>query len=357
MLQPKSFTRSHLRIAINACLAVVFCIVALTACNSGEKLPDVSNIKVDLHTKRLDKDLAALDTNALPAGLQKLNTKYPEFLNFFLDTLMGFEIKGNYSDTTTGIQHGLKTFLTYKDYKGLLDTVAKHYPDTKETDEQLTKGFQYMKYYFPNYQVPQVIYMVSWLNNWGAFTFGDTTLGIGLDMFLGDTYPFYKSVGLPDYTNSHLRPAYIPVAAFTVVYENMHPFIKEDRTLLDMMIQKGKEQYFLKQVVPFAADTTCLGYTEKQLKWCKENEANVYNFFVHDNLFYEKEFERVLRYVMDGPSSTGMPPQSPGNIGTWLGLQMVESYMKEHPQTTLPMLLNQNTDPLKFLQDSKYKPR
>lgn len=357
MLRSKSFASFKSRNIFQLFIAVMIAVIAFSACNSGEKLPDVSNIKVNPHTKRLDRDLAALDTNALAAGLQQLHKKYPEFLDFFLDTLMGFEIKGNYVDTSTGIQHGLKTFLTYKDYKGLLDTVAKHYPDTKETDEQLTKGFQYMKYYFPNYQVPQVIYMVSWLNNWGAFTFGDTTLGIGLDMFLGAGYPFYKSVGLPDYTYTHLRPAYIPVAAFTVIYENMHPFVKEDRTLLDMMIQKGKEQYFLKNVVPYAADTTRLGYTEKQLQWCKDNEAQIYNFFVHDNLFYEKEFERVLRYVMDGPNSTGMPPQSPGNIGSWLGLQIVDAYMKEHPQTTLPMLLDQNIDPLKFLQESKYKPR
>ena len=352
MLKYMSFTRFRY-----ICYAAIICMLTFTACNSGEKQPDVSDIKVNLQIKRLDKDLAALDTNALAVGLQKLNQKYPDFLNFFLDTLMGFEIKGNYVDSSNGIQHGLKTFLTNKDYKGLLDSVNRHFPDTKQTDEQLSKGFQYMKYYFPNYRVPQVIYMISWLNNWGAFTFGDTTLGIGLDMFLGDKYPFYKSVGLPDYTYTHLRPAYIPVAAFTVIYQDMHPFIKEDRTLLDMMIQKGKEQYFLKKIVPYVADTTRLGYTEKQLQWCKNSEAEVYNFFVQANLFHEKEFERILRYVMDGPSSTGMPPQSPGNIGSWLGLQIVEAYMKEHPQTTLPMLLNENTDPLKFLQESKYKPR
>ena len=64
-----------------------------------------------------------------------------------------------------------------------------------------------------------------------------------------------------------------------------------------------------------------------------------------------------MRYVMDGPSATGMPSDSPGNIGAWLGLQIVEAYMNEHPDMTLPELVDAPIDAQRFLLESKYKPR
>ena len=329
----------------------------LGSCGGGEKIPDVSNIQVEIQSRRLDRDLAALDTNKLVEGLRTLKGKYPDFLDFYLDTLMGFGVKGNYADTSQAIQLGLRGFLTQKDYKGVFDTVAKHFPDTKKEEAALVKGFQFMKYYYPDYRVPKVVYLVTGLANWGAFTFGSGTVGIGLDMFLGANYPFYKSVDLPDYMGRHFSPAYMPVAVFSAIYQDRYPFVMESRNLLDMIIQKGKEQYFVSKMLPYAPDSVRLAYTQKQIDWCKHNEAEVYNFFIRENLFYSKDWQRILRYVNEGPNSTGMPPQSPGNIGSWLGLQIVRSYMQKHPEMTLPQLLSQHEEPQVFLEESKYKPR
>ncbi len=342
-----------------SCLCSLFIISALfmSSCNSGDKIPDVSAIKIDMRTQNLEQDLAVLDTNNLAAGLVQLRNKYPEFLNFYLDTLMGFSIHNNYSDTTSGIRLGLHLFLTNKDYRGLFDTVAKYYPNTKDVDAELVNGFKFVKYYYPEYNVPEVIYLVSGLNNWGAFTFGHEVVGVGLDMFLGGQYPFYRSVGLPDYLNPHLCRAYIPVAVFSTVYQGQHPFMTGDRPLLDMMIQKGKEQYFLHKVLPHVDDTTLFGYNSNQLEWCNNSEAMIYNFFATRNLFYEKEFEKVMRYVNDGPNSTGMPAQSPGNIGTWLGYKIVSAYMQQHSKLTMQELLANKDDAQAFLEASKYKPR
>lgn len=357
MLRASSFQQMNILSKAGSwlCIAMVG-MITLAGCNSGEQVPDVSGIKVNLQTQRFDRDLSQLDTNNMGAGLKGLEQKYPYFLNFFLDTLMRFEIKGNYSDSTPGIKAGLRVFLTNKDYKGLFDSVNKHFPATRGLEEQLTKGFQYMTYYYPQYKVPHVVYFISWLNNWAAFTLNDNTLGIGLDMFLGDKYPFYKSVGLPEYMNTHFRPDYIPVAAFTAIYNDMYPFEVDGKNLLNMIIQKGKQQYFLKKVLPFVADSTRYGYTQKQLDWCKNNEGEVYNFFVREGLFYETNWQKILRYVNDGPNSTGMPPQSPGNIGSWLGYQIVAAYMKEHPKTTLDQLFK-NGNEQQFLQESRYKPK
>lgn len=319
--------------------------------------PDVSNISVEITAQRLDKDLYAIDTNHLGDGLKKLQNKYPEFLGFYLDTLMGFSINGNFSDTSMGVQKGLGTFLTHKDYRGVFDTVFAHYPDEQPINDVLAKGFKYIKYYFPEYKEPNIIYLVSGLNNYGALTYGSNTIGIGLDMFLGAQYPFYKSVGIPEYFSRQLTQDYIPVAVMRTVYRETNPFNVDGKDLLTMMIQSGKEMYYLSKILPFVPENVRLAYSQEQLDWCEANEAMVYDFFVRQELLYETNLQKVVRYVMDGPSATGMPGESPGNIGAWTGLQIVKAYMDEHSELSLKELISAPIDAQRFLLESKYKPK
>lgn len=337
-------------------LLIVAALLFQFSCNNGPKHPDVSNITIQLKTQRLDKDLAAIDTSNVAAGLQQLQPKYPAFLDFYLDTLMGFGINGHYGSSERGIKLGLQPFLAHKDIRGLFDTVQQHFPDTKSIDDALTEGFRYMKYYYPSFTAPEVVYLITGLNQWSVFTVDSSILGVGLDMYLGPQYPFYNAVQIPEYVIQKCKPEYIPVNAFQAIYRNRHPFEMEERTLLDMMIQRGKEQYFLTKVLPETADTLRFGYSQKQLDWCEKNEAEVYNFFITKNLLYDTHLQQVARYITEGPTSTGMPPESPGNIGTWLGYQIVKAYMEQHPDMKMETLFAQENAQA-ILQESKYKPK
>jgi hypothetical protein len=351
--------------------SVFFALLLYSCNNTNEKIPDVSNINVSLQTSRFDLDLYAIDTNHIGEGLQKLKVKYPDFLNYFLDTVMAYGINGNYSDTTKGVREGLRPFLCFKDFKGLEDTIKKYYPDSKETDKQtcseldepITDAFRFMKYYFPACQAPRIIYLNMGLSNWPSFPLDKTTFCIGLDMFLGDQFPYYKSIGVPGYMLSHVRKSYLPVSLFSTIYRSMHPFNSDDKTLLDLIIQRGKEQYFLHKIFPRAADSLLFGFTQLQVNWCKANEASIYNFFIHENLLYNKESHNIMPYINDGPFAKGLEASTdtvkytPGNIGAWLGYKIVSAYMAQHPDSALSTLLNQQTDPAKFLDDAKYRPR
>ena len=238
----------------------------------------------------------------------------------------------------------------------MFDTVARHSPDTKDIDEQLTSGFQYLKHYIPSTKEPKIIYMVSWLNNWAAITY-ENIVGIGLDMFLGPEYPYYRSKGIPDFMNLQLKKEYIPVAVFRSIYQDKVPFMMDNRTLLDMMIQRGKELYFLDKVLPFVPEHVRYAYTPGQLEWCRNNETEVYNFFIQQKMLYDNNWQKILRYVSDGPTSAGMPGESPGNVGSWIGLRIVQAYMAENPKVTLEQLMAKNMDAQRFLLESKYKPK
>lgn len=331
-------------------------ILSFASCKGPGSEPDVSQVKVTLTSHRFDRDIATIDTNNIPQALVALKKNYSDFLDFWLDDLMQFGVNGNYNLDNPGVGKALRQFLSYKDFRGLFDTVAAHFPNTKLIETPLSKGFQYWKYYYPQRSIPKIVYFVSGLNNWSAVTLDTAIVGIGLDMYLGPNYPFYKSVMIPDYIIKNLTPEMAPVNVFKAIYEAKFPFNPENKTLLQMMVEKGKEQYFLSKILPFLAPELRLGFTKSQLDWCNKNEALAYNFFVKANFLYEKNWAKVLRYVNDGPESAGMPKESPGNIGTWLGWQIVKAFVAKHPEKKLDEILSQN-DAQKMLQEGAYKPR
>ena len=339
-------------------------LLATTGCGSNsEKAPDVSNVNINLQTQRFDLDLYALDTNHLAEGLVKLHQKYPDFLDYFLDTLMAYNIHRQYNDTVKGVREGLRVFLTFKDFKGLEDTIKKYYPTNTDVDDALKGGFKLLKYYVPSYHIPHIMYLNMGLSNWPSFPLDSTTVCIGLDMFLGDQYPYYKSIGVPDYMGAHLRRNYIPVSVFSTVYKAAHPYIQDERTLLDLMLQRGREQYFLHKIMPQLPDSVLFGFTQIQLDWCNKNEADIYNFFVRNEMLYNKESVSRFSYVCDGPFAQGMEPPSdivkytPGNVGTWLGYKIVTAYMNRFQKTPLSGLVDMKPDASRFLDSARYRPR
>lgn len=347
-------------------LTLLIALLFLSSCGGGDnnKTADISNIKVTLQTYRFDKDMYAIDTNHIADGLVKLRQKYPDFLDFFVDTLMPYGIHGNYSDTAAGIRQGLREYLTFHDYVDLQDTIMKYYPDTRATDAAITEAYRYMKYYLPATTVPRIIYINRILSNSTPVFSVDSTLScICLDRFLGPQFPIYASVGVPGYMGPHMRSSYIPVAHFRDVYEATHQFVIEDRTLLDLMIQRGKEQYFLHKIMPASPDSVLFGFTGIQVTFCEKNEAELYNYFIQNNLLYNKHEMTIGTYVVDGPFAKGIgsptDPGSPtpGNIGTWMGYRIVAAYMAQNPKMTLKELLDSKPEPGKFLEAAHYKPR
>ncbi len=347
--------RTGRKIAQSFYLTALMAAFVVAGCNSDNK-PDVDNVVIELETRRLDRDLASLDTGKIRDELEVLKRKYPDFLDFYLDTLMGFGIRGNYDANSDAIRLGLKPFLIHTDIRGVFDSVAQHFPDTKETEKELTRGFRYLKHYFPDYHVPQIVYFISGLNQWSVMTLDSAIIGIGLDMYLGSQYPFYSAVQIPQYVIRKCTPAYIAPNTFQAIYREKYPFVMEDRNLLDLMIQRGKEQYFLSRILPDQPDSVRFGFTQAQLNWCEANEPDVYNFFITQNLLYETSPNKIYRYIFDAPSAAGMPPESPGNIGSWIGYRIITAYLKQHPEMTMPELFAMD-QAQKILQDSRYKPR
>lgn len=343
-------------------LLPLFLIVTLIACNDKTNAPDISGIKVDLKVERFEQDFFAIDSNATKQGLSQLQQKYPTFAALFINHVLGL---GPVNDSNTLVFEGSKRFLHLN--KPVFEASQKLYKDFSGTAEELTNGFRYVKHYFPSYAVPNIITTVGPMDALAPMSnneptpnyIGENFLAIGLQFYLGKDYSIYNDQGFissiaPQYRSRRFSKEFMASDVFALVIDDLYPDSSKRYPLIERFVEKGKRLYLLNQFLPNSHDTLLIGYTGKQLDWCKDNERSVYNFFIQQNLLYEIDPERLRNFVTDGPTTQGMPEQSPGNIGAFIGWEIVRSYMKKNPSVTLPQLMKASNKII--FNESDYKP-
>jgi hypothetical protein len=152
-----------------------------------------------------------------------------------------------------------------------------------------------------------------------------------------------------------MRKEYIPADAIRAwVDSDFDPEGSHD--FLTHMIHQGKILYMVKTLMPGQHDTLLTGYSAFQLQWCYKNEKNIWAFFVEQKLLFSSSMEMFSKYLGEGPTTNGFPAESPGNIGSFIGWQIVKAYMEENPETS-PAQLMKLSDASIILKDSKYKPK
>jgi uncharacterized protein YjaZ len=110
----------------------------------------------------------------------------------------------------------------------------------------------------------------------------------------------------------------------------------------------------LDALLPNTADSIKTGYTANQLEGCIKNEKSIWSFFVQGNLLFEREPSIVSPYVTDGPKTQEISEAAPGNIGTFIGWQIVKKWMQANPKTSLEQLMQIPT--MTIFNDAGYKP-
>ena len=102
-------------------------------------------------------------------------------------------------------------------------------------------------------------------------------------------------------------------------------------------------------------DTIKIGYTGQQLKWCNQNEEQMWSFIIEKNLLYSTIEREYTKYLQDGNNTQGFPEGAPAKTGCYIGWQIVKSYMQNN-DVYLQQLVTES-DPQKILDKSHYKPK
>ena len=325
------------------------CILFFGSCNRSRLKVDISGIKVDIEFVNFNNELFALPLKDTLSELKTLHTKYPEFFDLFTYKIIrvgGIE--------ENDFKASMTNFLTDTMILNVKSMVEKKFGDFDKTREELGTAFKYFQYHFPSKTVPNIYTYISGFNQ-SVVTTKDL-IGISLDKYLGRDCIYYKMLSTtPDYKVKNMYKKKIPADvayAWGMTEFGGNPGIT---TLLDNMINEGKLMYFTEAMLPDAHDSLLIGYTKKELDWCKKNESQMWVYLVERKLLYSNKRMDIVRYINDAPHTSGFPLESPGRAGVWIGWQIVREYMKKNKETTLRQLM-ENKDYQGILNASGYFP-
>lgn len=350
-------------------VASLLILTFITGCGHT-KAPDVSNIAVNISIERFDKYLfEKIDTNHILPGIIQMQKDYPSFGKDFMQYILGLPPLSDSAATlypplsafgkNDSLEVVLRQFASFlRITRPLYDSIAPKFSTTDELKKELTQAFKYVKYYFPAYNVPKVITYVGPLDAPGV-AITQNALAIGLQLFAGKDFSFYNTPegqdSYPTYISRRFEPQYITPDCMKAVIDDLFPDNSAEKTLVEQIVEKGKRWYLLDHFLPYTPDSLKTGYTKQQLKWCEENEGQLWNFILQSNNLYTTEPEIIKNYIGEAPHTDGMPDASPGNIGQWVGWQIVRAYIYKHPDLTPDALMK--TDAKKIFDEAKYKPR
>lgn len=329
------------------------CCVLLLSCTDTHPAPDVSDIKVEVRIARFDKAFFALDTQQLAPSLFTLSKNFAGFYPEYMQYILG--VSGDPADSTT-----LQTTLLFlRSYKSLNDSLQLRFSDTRALEKELTMAFRYVQYYFPSYTPGIITLYTGPFDAPGVATVRSGT-ALGLQQFAGQNFFAYQTAELqalyPTYLSRRFAPPYMVPGVIKAIAEDLFPPRTAELPLVEQMVEKGKYWYLSSLLLPHHPDSVITGYTSQQLEWCQENEGLIWSHLLKNEDLNSLNPVVIQTYLGEAPFTQGLSQEySPGNLGAWVGWQIVKKFVASHPDLRPEAVMK--TSPAAILEQAKYKPK
>jgi len=301
------------------------------SCDKKSKVEKaVDKIKIDLKVDRFDRAFF----ESTPQNLPKLKTQYPFFFP-----------QGNEDSVWIAKMQNLQ-------WRELYSEVQKKFPDFEPEKLKIVSLFKHVKYYFPKTKTPEIFTIISEMDYNNKVVYTEDKIIISLELYLGKNHKFYE---YPDYIKQNFEPNQILpdlVSSFSIDKISR----PTDQTLLSQMIYAGKGLYLKDLLLPEYSDADKIGYKPDQILWSKENEGYMWRYFIEKKLLFDTDQKLLSRFINPAPFSKfylEIDNESPGRVGTWIGWQIVRSFV-ENNEVSLQELLQM--DAKEIFEKSKYKP-
>ena len=333
----------NLRITFSFCL-----IILLSSCTNNNRFKiDTSKNRVEVKIHRFDKDLLSLDTANMKVGLDSIYSRYRDFLPVFT---------GNILDTaatdTVAVGHLFHQFLTDSSFKPVNKKALETFKDVSDIEKKVSDAYTYIHYYFPEVKLPDIYFFVSGFNR--SIMMNNRFIGIGTEYYLGSNYPAYKNFTY-QYMTYNMRRECLATDLVSATLFRMFVMNSSQYRLMDNMLFRGKVMYLLSVFMPEEKPESIMGYSPEQWKWAKTNERQVWGYIIDQKHLFSTDVLLIRKYMNDAPFTAPISQESPGRFGTWLGWQIVQSYMNKNPHIKLVDLMKEDNYQ-KMLEESGYKP-
>jgi hypothetical protein len=332
-------------------LLLILIIVVTTSCRKNHYKVNTSSIEVNIDIKRLEQDIFSINPDEIPGKVPFLKQKYGRSLQLFSLVIN----TGDINDSSFG--DFLVRFCTDKQNNDVYALTMKMYPDVKSIEEGLRQAFRHYLYYFPQRKAPAVFTCITGFNN--SIITGDSVLGIGLDRYLGADCDYYPRLNIYKYIAARMTPDNIVPDCMYGWGASEWDFKALNYTadnVLAEMIHEGKLRYFEKCMLPETGDDIIFGFTADQMKFCKNNENQMWQYLIEHDLLFNTDQFTIHKLTGEAPFTSFFTNESPGKAAAWLGFRIVEAYMMKNKGTGIDELMN-NTDVQGILEKARYSPQ
>lgn len=298
-----------------------------------------------IRIERFDKALYHYMETGDTTLREKLLRDFPTMLE-----LTGKGILNMKSPETPGFWDKLDQYYGNPDLRGVYRDALAAFDHVETIEKELGEGFAYLTESLPTLNIPHVYMHVS-----GFFQnvlTGENTLSLSIDKYLGADYRWYEQA-FYDYQRIRMQPALAVPDYLTGWLMSEFPFTGKENVLLERMIYEGKIKYLLARACPGVSPALLMGYTDEQYQLLVDNQALIWKTIVERKHLYTPDRLTTNAYFEEQPARF-IADNLPGNIGTFIGWQIIENYMRETKNT--PAQLMQNNDAQNILSSSRFKP-
>lgn len=313
-------------------VAVLFLSVIISCKKTSKKLVDTSKIEASAVVDRFEQKFYNADTTSLSGLKDEYPYLFPE-------------------QTPDSIWLGK---IQDRDELYLLKKVDSVYPNLDAEKMEMEALFKNIKYYYPDFQEPKVLSLITKVDYESRVIYADTLLLFAIDMYLGGTDDVYGD--FPAYLSQNFNRDRLTVDFGEAILEGV--FRKQNkRQFIELIIQEGKMLYANELFNAWKKPHLIMGYTEEEQAWAEANEEEIWKYFIENKLLYQNDPNLRNRFVNSAPFSKfylDIDKESPGKIGAWIGWQIVRSYM-ENNNVPLHELFSKSE--VEIFENSKYKPK
>nr|WP_314287922.1 gliding motility lipoprotein GldB [uncultured Capnocytophaga sp.] len=324
---------------------ILLSLVLLSAITCGDKKEkEIAAIPMNYQWVRLD----SLFVKVPDAQFSKLTHTYPYFFIQSVSDSEWLEIRRK------PIFPDLPEFANIF-YHTLYNEVEKNVGNLTAEKKEVKNLFQHIKYYFPKFEAPKVVSLLSRVDYESRVIYADSLLLIGIDNYLGAKHPYYQD--FQQYISSELDKKYLAVDIADAFAEKLVPR-GVHLTFLENMVYEGKKLYLEHLLLPKRPLSDLLRYNTKKYDWAEANESEIWRYFIEKELLYQTDKKLLTRFIYPAPFSKfylELDNESPGQIGRYIGLKIVEAYAEKHKDEPVAKLLAMKPDELFKL--SQYKPK
>jgi hypothetical protein len=320
----------------------------VNGCKSHPLEVDISGIDLSVKLERFDRELFTLGQDTLDRAIGEMYLRYGDFFDVFNVHVIGIG-----QASSRRYPSYLSMFINDPTNREVYDYTEQVYASTQMLEQELSDGFRHYLYHYPDSLAPRVVAYVSRFNQ-GLFTV-DHFVGVGLDQYLGSDCSFYQQMGTPNYLVQKKEPVRVPLEVMYAWATSIYPYNDSLDNVLSRMIWHGQLAWFVDAMFPGVDEMLKMGFNPDQMKWCRNNEKQMWTHLVEEKLLFSPEPLNIRKLVEDAPYTSFYTSESPGRAAVWQGWQIVKAYAERYPKLTVHQIMSQRNYQ-ELLRESRYNP-